>query len=162
MRQTNYLAWSVLHLRDGPAAFAESPHGKSRHSAAARCADEGGITCLRVAMPRHYIDQESDRDALFASRNLVSVEFAAEQLKVSPHMLEKSANRTQGPFLIWVFGTPAQLMRKYRELYVDMGPSPGPDDPHAWQKFAPQELLGEARQHLADPTGLGVLRHASQ
>lgn len=113
-------------------------------------------------MPRHYIDDESDRDALFASRNLVSLEFAADELKVSPHMLEKSASRSQGPFLIWVFGSPGQLMRKYRELYVDMGPAPGPDLPHAWQKFSPQELLGEARQHIADPKGLAGLGHTDQ
>lgn len=113
-------------------------------------------------MPRHYVDEESDRDALFASRNLVSVEFAADQLKVSPHMLEKTASRRQGSFLIWVFGGPGQLMRKYREVYVDMGPSPGPDLPHAWQSFSPQELLGEARQRHADPTGLDNLKHASR
>ena len=112
-------------------------------------------------MPRHYIDEESDRDALFACRNLVSVEFAANQLKVSPHMLEKSASRNQGPFLIWVFGSPGQLMRKYRELYVDMGPAPGPDRPHAWQTFSPQELMREARQRQADPTGLQGLRRGS-
>ena len=112
-------------------------------------------------MPRHYIDQESDRDALFAGRNLVSVEFAAEQLKVSSHMLEKSASRSQGPFLIWVFGGAGRVMRKYREMYVDMGPSSGPDDPHAWQKFAPQELLGEARQNHVDPTGRGGSRKGS-
>lgn len=35
-------------------------------------------------MPKHYIDEEWDRDALFAVRNLVSLEFAAEHLKVSP------------------------------------------------------------------------------
>ena len=109
-------------------------------------------------MPRYYIDQESDRDALFASRNLVTLEFAADQLKVSPHMLEKSAGRSQGPFLIWVFGGPGQLMRKYREQYVDMGPAPGPDLAHAWQKFSPQDLLGEARQHHADPSALGGLQ----
>jgi hypothetical protein len=113
-------------------------------------------------MPRHYIDEESDRDALFVSRNLVSVEFAADHLKVSPHMLEKSASRAHGPFLIWVFGSSGQLMRKYREVYVDMGPSPGPDRPNAWQSFSPQELLGEARQRHADPTGLGGLEHASR
>ncbi len=97
-------------------------------------------------MPRHYIDEDSDRDALFASRNLVSVEFAADQLKVSPHMLGKTASRSQGPFLMWVFGSPGQVMRKYRELYIDMGPSPGPDLPQAWQSQSPGELLGEARQ----------------
>jgi hypothetical protein len=112
-------------------------------------------------MPRHYIDQESDRDALFGSRNLVTLEFAADQLKVSLHMLEKTASRSQGPFLIWVFGSQGQLMRKYRELYVDMGPSPGPDLPHAWQGFSAQELLGEARQRHADPSGLRGLKHAS-
>ena len=112
-------------------------------------------------MPRHYIDEESDRDALFASRNLVTLEFAADQLKVSLHMLEKSASRSQGPLLIWVFGSPGQLMRKYRELYVDMGPAPGPDVPHAWQNFSPQELLGEARQHFAEPKGSVALRRTS-
>jgi hypothetical protein len=34
-------------------------------------------------MPRHSIDGQSDRDALFASRNLVSLEFATAQLKAS-------------------------------------------------------------------------------
>ena len=113
-------------------------------------------------MPRHYIDEECDRDALFESRNLVSVEFAADQLKVSPHMLEKTASRSQGPFLMWVFGCPGRVMRKYREQYIDMGPSPGPDLPHAWQTHSPQELLGEARQRRADPTGLDGLKHASR
>lgn len=100
-------------------------------------------------MPRHYIDEEWDRDALFAGRNLVSLEFAAEQLKVSTHMLEKMAARTQGALLLWVFGVDRQVMRKYRELYVDMGPRSGPDLPHAWQGHSPEELLGEARQFYA-------------
>ena len=103
-------------------------------------------------MPRHYIDQESDRDALFASRNLVSLEFAADVLKISAHTLEKSASRSQGPLLMWIFGSRGQVMRKYREMYIDMGPTPGPDLPHAWQGCPPEELLGEARQHAADPT----------
>jgi hypothetical protein len=105
-------------------------------------------------MPRHYIDEDSDRDALFASRNLVSVEFAADQLKVSPHMLAKTASRSQGPWLLWVFGSPGQVMRKYRDLYVDMGPSPGPDLPHEWHSQSPEELLGEARRRHANPTDL--------
>ena len=42
-------------------------------------------------MPRHYVDEESDRDALFACRNLVSLEFAAECLKVATHVVEKAA-----------------------------------------------------------------------
>jgi hypothetical protein len=102
-------------------------------------------------VPRHYIDQESDRDALFASRNLVSLEFAADVLKVSAHTLEKSASRSQGPLLMWIFGGGGNVMRKYRDEYIDMGPAPGPDLPHAWQGSAPEELLGEARQHAADP-----------
>jgi hypothetical protein len=102
-------------------------------------------------VPRHYIDQESDRDALFASRNLVSLEFAADVLKVSAHTLEKSASRSQGPLLMWIFGGGGNAMRKYRDEYIDMGPAPGPDLPHAWQGCAPEELLGEARQHVADP-----------
>ncbi len=111
-------------------------------------------------MPRHYIDEESDRDALFASRNLVSVEFAADQLKVAPHTLEKAASRSQGALLMWIFGSRGLLMRKYRDVYVDMGPSQGPDLPHEWQAHAPEELLGEARQRHADPRGLDGLTHA--
>jgi hypothetical protein len=107
-------------------------------------------------MPRHYIDQESDRDALFASRNLVSLEFAADLLKVNAHTLEKSASRSQGPLLMWIFGGGGQLMRKYREAYIDMGPAPGQDLAHAWQGCTPEELLGEARQHLADPKNRDV------
>jgi hypothetical protein len=110
-------------------------------------------------MPRHYIDEEWDRDALFAARNLVSVEFAAEHLKVSPHALEKAAGRAQGALLIWIFGGRGQVMRKYRDMYVDMGPAPGPDLPHAWQDHSPEELLGEARQRHADPDGLTGLEH---
>lgn len=45
-------------------------------------------------------------------------------------------------------------MRKYRDAYVDMGPSPGPDLPHAWQGHSAEELLGEARQQHASSTGL--------
>jgi hypothetical protein len=112
-------------------------------------------------MPRHYIDEDSDRDALFASRNLVSVEFAANQLKVTPHMLDKTASRGQGPFLMWVFGSPGQVMRKYREVYIDMGPVPGPDLPHAWRSQSPEELLGEARRRHADPSGLDGLTRVS-
>jgi hypothetical protein len=97
-------------------------------------------------MPRHYIDEEWDREALFASRNLVSLEFAAEHLKVSTHAVEKAAGRTQGALLIWVFGGRDQVMRKFRELYVDMGPSSGADLPHAWQGYSAEDLLGEARQ----------------
>jgi hypothetical protein len=101
-------------------------------------------------VPKHYIDEEWDRDALFSSRNLVSLEFAAELLKVSTHTIEKAAGRAQGPLLLWIFGSGSQLMRKYQPVYVDMGPRPGPDLPHAWQGHSPEELLGEARQRHAD------------
>lgn len=106
----------------------------------------------RSRMPRHYIDEEWDRDALFASRNLVCLEFAAEHLKVTPHAIEKTAGRSQGALLVWVFGGRGQVMRKYHDVYVDMGPRPGPDLPHAWQGHSPEELLGEARQRHATPT----------
>jgi hypothetical protein len=111
-------------------------------------------------MPRHYIDEEWDRDALFACRNLVSLEFAAEHLKVSTHAVEKAASRTQGALLIWIFGGREQLMRKYRDVYVDMGPSSGPDLPHAWQGHSAEELLGEARLQHADAGGGEGLKHA--
>jgi hypothetical protein len=110
-------------------------------------------------MPRHYIDQEWDRDALFARRNLVSVEFAAELMKVSVHSLEKTAARAQGPLLMWIFGGRGQLMRKYRDVYVDLGPSPGPDLPHDWQGHSAEELLGEARQRHASPNRLDGPQH---
>jgi hypothetical protein len=105
-------------------------------------------------MPRHYIDEEWDRDALFATRNLVSLEFAADCMKVTTHAVEKAAGRTHGAFLIWIFGAREQVMRKYRDTYVDMGPCPGPDLPHAWQGHSAEELLGEARQRHADPKGV--------
>ncbi len=111
-------------------------------------------------MPRHYIDEEWDRDALFACRNLVSLEFAAEQMKTTTHAVEKAAGRTHGSLLLWIFGGRGQLMRKYRDTYVDMGPSPGPDQPHAWQGHSAEELLGEARQRYASPNGLDGLKHA--
>jgi hypothetical protein len=110
-------------------------------------------------MPRHYIDEEWDRDALFVTRNLVTLEFAAEHLKVSEHVLEKAAGRAHGALFVWVFGTPAQVMRKYRDVYVDMGPASGPDLPHAWQGHSAEELLGEARQRYADPHCLKGLKH---
>jgi hypothetical protein len=113
-------------------------------------------------MPRHYIDEEWDRDALFASRNLVSLEFGAEYLKVSTHSIEKSAGRTQGPLLVWMFGGHGQVMRKYRDAYVDMGPWPGPDLPHAWQGYSAEELLSEARQRHASPDALDGLLHADR
>ena len=47
-------------------------------------------------MPKHYIDEEWDRDALFASRNLVSQEFAAESLKVSVHAIEIAGRQKPG------------------------------------------------------------------
>jgi len=112
-------------------------------------------------MPRHYIDEEWDRDALFASRNLVSLDFAAEHLKVTGHAVEKAAGRPHGPLLMWIFGGRGQLMRKYLDVYVDMGPSPGPDLPHAWQGHSAEELLGEARQRHASPEGLDGLKHAA-
>lgn len=102
-------------------------------------------------MPRCYIDEEWDRDALFGARNLVSLEFAAGVLKTSVHALDKSAGRTHGQLLVWVFGGRGQIMRKYREVYLDMGPRPGPDLPHAWRDHPLEELLGEARQQHADP-----------
>ncbi len=105
-------------------------------------------------MPRHYIDEESDRDALFHSRNLVSLEFAAHVLKVDTHAVEKTAGRRQGALLMWVFGGGQHVMRKYRDVYVDMGPCPGPDLPHAWQGHSAEELLGEARQRHAAGNGL--------
>jgi hypothetical protein len=112
-------------------------------------------------MPRHYIDEEWDRDALFASRNLVSLEFAAEHLKVTPHAIDKAAGRSQGALLVWVFGVRGQVMRKYRDLYVDMGPRPGPDLPHAWQGHSPEELLGEARQQHANTHVVEGLNNAT-
>ena len=111
-------------------------------------------------MPRHYIDEEWDRDALFFRRNLVSLEFAAEQMKVNTHALEKTASRAHGPLLVWIFGGHGQVLRKYREAYVDMGPAPGPDLPHAWQGHSAEELLGEARQRHASPNVLQGLKHA--
>jgi hypothetical protein len=104
-----------------------------------------------VAVPRSYIDEEWDRDAIFMCRNLVSIEFAAQQLKVTGHSIDKAASRMQGALLLWVFGGRGQIMRKYREVYVDMGPRPGPDLPHAWHGHSAEELLGEARQRYADP-----------
>jgi len=101
-------------------------------------------------LPKHYIDAEWDRDALFASRNLVTLEFAAEHLRVTTHAVEKAAAREQGPLLLWVFGGRGQLMRKYREVYVDMGPRPGGDLAHEWQGVSPQQLLGDARLHFAE------------
>jgi hypothetical protein len=108
-------------------------------------------------MPKHYIDEEWDRDALFRGRNLVSLEFAAEHLRITPHSVDKAASRPQGALLLWVFGSRGQLMRKYRDVYVDMGPAPGPDLPHAWQGRSAEELLGEARQRHAAPDGLNRL-----
>ena len=109
-------------------------------------------------MPRHYIDEEWDRDALFASRNLVSLEFAAEYLRVSTHAVDKAAARTQGALLMWIFGGRGQIMRKYRDAYIDMGPSSGPDLPHGWQGRSPEDLLGDARQRHAGPDALDGLR----
>ncbi len=103
-------------------------------------------------MPRHYVDEEWDRDALFATRNLVTPEFAAEALRIMLHAVEKSAGRERGPLLAWVFGTRGQVMRKYREVYVDMGPRPGPDSAHQWQESTPEALLGESRQRYAGLT----------
>src|SRR5438067_13937917 len=111
-------------------------------------------------MPRHYIDEEWDRDALIATRNLVSLEFAAEQMKSSVHSVEKAASRAHGPLLIWIFGSHDQVMRKYRDAYLDMGPLPGPDQPHAWQGYSAEELLGEARQRHAAPNASDGLKHA--
>jgi hypothetical protein len=116
---------------------------------------------LPEAMPRHCIDEEWDRDALFVSRNLVTLEFAAERMKVTPHAVEKAAGRTHGPLLIWIFGVREQVMRKYRDTYVDMGPCPGPDLPHAWQGHSAEELLGEARQRHAEPNGTEGPRRAT-
>lgn len=113
-------------------------------------------------MPRLYIDEEWDRDALFACRNLVSLEFAAEKLKSTTHAVEKAAGRAQGALLMWIFGGRGQVMRKYRDAYIDMGPSPGPDLPHAWQGRSAEELLGEARQIHASPGGRDGLKHAAR
>jgi hypothetical protein len=112
-------------------------------------------------VPRHYIDEEWDRDALFARRNLVSLEFAADHLKVSTHAVEKAAGRAQGALLMWIFGGRGQVMRKYRDVYVDMGPSSGPDLPHAWQGHSAEELLGEARQHHAQRNGVKRLKQTT-
>ncbi len=112
-------------------------------------------------MPRHYIDEEWDRDALFTTRNLVTMEFAADQLKVTPHSLEKATVREHSPLMLWVFGGGGQIMRKYRHVYIDMGPSPGPDLPHAWQGHTGEELLGEARKRHADPNALDGLDRGS-
>ncbi|HET6320212.1 MAG TPA: hypothetical protein VFG86_27455 [Chloroflexota bacterium] len=47
------------------------------------------------------------------------------------------------------------------ELPFEMGPSPGPDLPHAWQGQSPEELLGEARQRHANHNGLKGLKRAT-
>ena len=78
------------------------------------------------------------------------LEYAAEHLRVGTHAIQKTAGRAQGALLVWVSGAGGQVLRKYRDLYVDMGPRPGPDLPHAWQGHSPQELLGEARQRHAN------------
>jgi hypothetical protein len=41
-------------------------------------------------MHRDYVDEEWNRDARFASRNLVSLEFTAEHLKVTRHAVGSS------------------------------------------------------------------------
>ena len=51
-------------------------------------------------------------DAKGMWRNLVSLEFAAGVLKTSVHALDKSAGRTHGQLLVWVFGGRGQIMRK--------------------------------------------------
>ena len=148
MPEAHHLPGALLHMRDRPAAAAVSNLQRSM---------VGGdieATAKRrgrpLAVPRSYIDEEWDRDAIFTCRNLVTVEFAAQQLKVTTHSIDKAANRIHGALLMWVFGGRGQLMRKYREMYVDMGPRPGPDLPHAWQGHSSEELLGEVRQRYAD------------
>jgi hypothetical protein len=111
--------------------------------------------------PSAAVSTEDLADALFLSRNLVSLEFAADHLKVSTHAVEKAAGRSQGGLLMWIFGGRGQLMRKYRDVYVDMGPSPDPDLPHAWQGHSAEELLGQARKRHADPSRLNGLDHAT-
>jgi len=112
-------------------------------------------------MPRHCIDDEWDRDALFACRNLISLEFAAEHLKVATHAVDEAAGQAQGSLPLWIFGGSGQLMRKYRDTYVGIGPSAGPDLPRAWQGHSAQGLLGEARQRHASPGGLDGLNYVA-
>jgi hypothetical protein len=107
------------------------------------------LPIAELMMPRHYIDEEWDRDALFTTRNLVTPDYAAEHLKVSTRTIDKTAGREQGPLLIWVFGSRGQTMRKYLKEYVDMGARGGPDLPHDWQGNTPEVLLGQARQQYA-------------
>jgi hypothetical protein len=38
-----------------------------------------------------------------------------------------------------------QRMITYRNVYVEMDPRGGPDEPHAWQGHSADELLGDAR-----------------
>jgi len=52
-------------------------------------------------------------------------------------------------------------MRKYRDTYVGIGPSAGPDLPRAWQGHSAQGLLGEARQCHASPGGLDGLNYVA-
>jgi hypothetical protein len=112
-------------------------------------------------MPRQYIDQDWDRDAVFGCRNLVSPEFAARQLNVTTHALQKAAGRARGALPMLIFGGCRQLMPKYCHAYIDMGPSRGPDLPHAWQGHSAPELLGEARQRHVAPNKLDGLDHAA-
>jgi len=112
-------------------------------------------------MPRHYINEEWDRDALFASRNLVSPEFAAHTLNVTTHALDKAASRVQAALLVWIFGGRGQVMRKYRESGAAMGQSPGPDLPHAWHGHSAEELLGEPAEQHANSDGLKGLKRAA-
>jgi CxxC-x17-CxxC domain-containing protein len=44
-------------------------------------------------------------------------------------------------------------MRKYRDVYVDMGRSPGPGLPHAWQGYSAEELLGKPANDTPIPIG---------
>ena len=99
------MARPVLHVCDRTTAPGASAGGnRRRHSGAPRRAVRPAGSGVLEEMPRHYIDEEWDRDALFACRNLVGLEFAAEQMKVSMHALEKTASRAHGPLLVWIFG----------------------------------------------------------
>jgi hypothetical protein len=118
-----------------------------------------GLARLR----RHglYIDEEQDRDALFACGNLVIVQFAAEQMKVTIHSVESAAGLARGALLMGNPGGRGHVMREYRDEFGVMGPPPGPDWLRAWQGQSAEELVGEACQLLDAPNGLDGLDHAA-
>ena len=100
-------------------------------------------------MPRVYVPDPEDQDALLNERNLLSPGGAAHRLGISRQGVHASGDAPAGRLLQWAFGHEG---RKVAETYIDFGwrritrANPDPEWSLEWHDSDPAQLLVEARE----------------